>query len=182
MKHKLLPFRQIHLDYHTSPHIPDIGKHFDRTHWQKTLLDARVNSITLFSKCHHGWSYHPTKVGKMHPHLTFDLLRAQYDACKEIGIQAPIYLSAGVDNLASYEHPEWRQITDDGKYQGWATGVLQAGFHTMDFLSPYTDYLCEQIREAVRLFPDCDGIFLDIISQYQSCTSSYVMGLNRGAR
>jgi hypothetical protein len=40
----------------------------------------------------------------------------------------------------------------------------------MDFHSPYLDYLCEQIREAVRLFPDCDGIFLDIISQNQSCS------------
>ena len=139
MTHKPLRFRQIHLDFHTSPHIPAIGKQFDRAHWQKTLSDARVNSVTLFSKCHHGWSYHPTKVGKMHPHLGFDLLRSQYDACKEIGIQAPIYLSAGVDNLASHEHPEWRQMTDEGKYQGWATGVLQAGFLTMDFLSPYTD-------------------------------------------
>jgi hypothetical protein len=169
MTKKTLPFRQIHLDYHTSPHIPDIGKQFDRARWQKTLSDAKVNSVTLFSKCHHGWSYHPTKVGKMHPHLTFDLLRGQYDACKEIGIQAPIYLSAGVDNLASHEHPEWRQMTDEGRYQGWATGVLQAGFHTMDFLSPYTDYLCEQIREVVELFPDCDGIFLDIVAQGAVC-------------
>jgi hypothetical protein len=170
MSQKSLRFRQVHLDFHTSPHIAEIGESFDKAHWQDTLSKACVNSITLFSKCHHGWSYHPTKVGKMHPNLHFDLLRAQYDACKEIGIQVPIYLSAGLDNVASYEHPEWRQITEEGKYQGWATGVLQAGFHTMDFLSPYTDYLCEQIREVTSLFPECDGIFLDIISQGSVCT------------
>ena len=164
-----LSFRQIHLDFHTSPHIPDIGKRFDRNHWQRTLTEACVNSITLFSKCHHGWSYHPTKVGKIHPHLGFDLLRAQYEATKEAGINAPVYLSAGVDNLASYEHPEWREVDKNGTYTGWAQRTLQAGFHMMDFHSPYLDYLCEQIREAVRLFPDCDGIFLDIISQNQSC-------------
>lgn len=167
---KALPFRQIHLDFHTSEHIAGIGEKFDKQEWQRTLEDARVNSITLFSKCHHGWSYHPTTVGKVHPRLSFDLLRKQYDACKEVGVQAPVYLSAGVDNLASYEHPEWRQITAEGSYQGWATGVLQAGFHTMDFFSPYLDYLCDQIAEAVRLFPDCDGIFLDIISQGAVCT------------
>ena len=118
MNRKKLPFRQVHLDFHTSPVITGIGRQFDKAHWQRTLKEARVNSITLFSKCHHGWSYHPTKVGKVHPHLDFNLLRLQYDACKEIGIQAPVYLSAGVDNLAAYEHPEWRQIIAEGQYQG----------------------------------------------------------------
>lgn len=170
MKNHGMPFRQVHLDFHTSPHIGGIGERFDKAHWQDTLGKAAVNSITLFSKCHHGWSYHPTKVGKMHPYLAFDLLRKQYEASKEIGLRVPIYLSAGVDNLASHEHPEWRQMTEAGGYQGWATSPLQAGFHTMDFLSPYTDYLCEQIREVVELFPDCDGIFLDIIAQGGGCS------------
>ena len=165
-----LRYRQIHLDFHTSPHIPGIGAKFDKKRWQETLKDAAVDSITLFSKCHHGWSYHPTKVGKIHPHLNFDLLRKQYDATKEAGINAPVYLSAGVDNLASHNHPEWREVKKDGTYTGWAQLPHEAGFHLMDFHSPYLDYLCEQIRETVKLFPDCDGIFLDIISQNQSCS------------
>jgi len=102
---KKLPFRQVHLDFHTAPQIPAVGSRFDKKEWQQTLLDARVNSITLFAKCHHGWSYHPTKVGQMHPQLGFDLLRAQYEACREIGVKTPIYLSAGLDNVASHEHP-----------------------------------------------------------------------------
>jgi len=170
MKPKSLPFRQVHLDFHTSPHIPGIGVKFDKARWQDTLREAGVNSITLFSKCHHGWSYHPTNVGRQHPHLDFDLLRAQYDACKEIGIAAPIYLSAGVDNLAGETHPEWREITAEGAFSGWVTSPLKPGFQMMDFLSPYLDYLCAQIEEAVRLFPDCDGIFLDIISQNPGCS------------
>jgi hypothetical protein len=164
-----LRFRQIHLDFHTSHLIPGIGAKFDKRRWQETFKEAAVDSITLFSKCHHGWSYHPTTVGKMHPHLSFDLLRAQYDATKEAGINAPIYISAGVDNLASYDHPEWREVDKGGTYAGWTQSPLRAGFHKMDFHSPYLDYLCSQIREAVRLFPDCDGIFLDIIFQSQSC-------------
>jgi len=170
MTHKSLRFRQIHLDFHTSPHIPGIGAKFDKARWQDALREARVNSVTLFSKCHHGWSYHPTRVGRMHPHLNFDLLRAQYDACKEIGIAAPIYLSAGVDNLVAVEHPEWREITAEGAFSGWVTSPLKPGFQMMDFLSPYVDHLCAQIEEAVRLFPDCDGIFLDIISQAPGCS------------
>lgn len=170
MKPRLLPFRQVHLDFHTSPHVPGIGAGFDKARWQETLREARVNSITLFSKCHHGWSYHPTQAGKMHPHLSFDLLRAQYDACKEIGVAAPIYLSAGVDNVAGEDHPEWREIDAEGTYSGWVKSPLKPGFLMMDFLSPYLDLLCAQIEEVARLFPDCDGIFLDIISQSPGCS------------
>jgi hypothetical protein len=165
-----LRYRQIHLDFHTSPHIPGVGEKFDKKRWQETLQEAAVDSITLFSKCHHGWSYHPTTVGKMHPNLSFDLLRAQYEATKEAGINAPVYLSAGTDNLVSHERPDWRELDKGGAYVGWENGAFRASFHMMDFHSPYLDYLCEQIREAVRLFPDCDGIFLDIIVQYQSCS------------
>jgi len=40
----------------------------------------------------------------------------------------------------------------------------------LSFHSPYLDYLCEQVREVVRLFPDADGIFLDIINQNEDCS------------
>ena len=165
-----LRFRQVHLDFHTSPQIDGIGAQFDRDHWQETLRDAAVDSITLFAKCHHGWSYHPTEVGKVHPHLGYDLLRAQYEATKEAGIAAPIYLSAGVDNLITVDHADWRELDETGRPSGWVQGPFDAGFHTLDFHSPYLDYLCAQIEEVVRLFPDCDGIFLDIISQGPGCS------------
>ncbi len=164
-----LRFRQIHLDFHTSPDISGIGEKFDRKQWQDALRLGHVDSITSFSKCHHGWSYHPTKVGKMHPHLKFNLLRAQMDAAKEIGVNVPIYISAGVDNVMGVEHPEWRELGIDGRYIGWAGPINQAGFMKMCFGSPYLDYLCEQIREAVRMFPESNGVFLDIIFQGECC-------------
>ena len=69
-----LRFRQVHLDFHTSEHIEDIGKKFDKKQFQTALKKGHINSITLFSKCHHGWAYHPSKANEMHPHLDFDLL------------------------------------------------------------------------------------------------------------
>ncbi|MHB9070974.1 MAG: alpha-amylase family protein [Sedimentisphaerales bacterium] len=166
--HKLR-FRQVHLDFHTSPVIENIGEKFNKKQWQQALRMGHINSITCFAKCHHGWSYHETKIGKRHPHLKFDLLRGQYDAAKELDINVPIYLSAGVDNLASCEHPEWREIGADGRYIGWTRDILDAGFHCMCFNSPYLNYLCEQIYEVVELFPEADGIFLDITTQGQCC-------------
>ena len=88
-------FRQVHLDFHTSEKIPGIGSEFNKEQFQKALKAGHVDSITIFSKCHHGWAYHPSKANRMHPNLKFDLLAAQLEACREIGVNAPVYLSAG---------------------------------------------------------------------------------------
>ena len=103
----------------------------------------------MFSKCHHGWSYHPTKVGKQHPHLDFDLLRAQIDALHEVGINAPIYLSAGWDELAAREHPGWRVVVaGEACSSASAATPLGPGWAFLDFNSPYLDYLCRAGRRG----------------------------------
>ena len=155
-------YRQIHLDFHTSERIPGIGSRFDAKDFARTLAGASVDSVTVFSKCHHGWSYHPTKVGKQHPHLDFDLLRAQVDALHKAGINAPVYLSAGWDELAARENPGWRVVTPEGVLVRQRGEPLGPGWAFLDFNSPYLDYLCAQVEEAMQLFPDGDGIFIDI--------------------
>ena len=69
--------RQVHLDFHTSPHIPGIGSKFDKKQFQQALKEGNLTSITVFAKCHHGLCYYPTKVGTMHPELDFDLTGAK---------------------------------------------------------------------------------------------------------
>ena len=163
-------FRQVHLDFHTSPLIPGIGEKFDKKQWQDTLKEAAVDSITCFSCCHHGYSYHPTKVGKMHPHLKFNLLREQIDACHEIGVKVPIYITAGVNQYASEMNPGWRTVDCESKYTNWNDSPLKAGFYKLCFNADgYLDYLCKLIEESVTMFPDADGVFLDITSQAECC-------------
>ena len=72
-----LPYRQVHLDFHTSECIEGIGSRFSRENFRAALIAGHINSITLFSKGHHGWSYHPTQVNLPHPHLCCDLLDEQ---------------------------------------------------------------------------------------------------------
>lgn len=62
-------FRQIHMDFHTSPFIPDVGADFEPDEFADSLSVASVDSVTIFAKCHHGYSYYPTKVGVVHPSL-----------------------------------------------------------------------------------------------------------------
>ena len=169
-------FRQVHLDFHTSPLIPAVGEKFDRRQWQRTLQDAAVDSITLFATCHHGYAYYDTAVGKRHPHLGFDLLRAQLEACHQIGVKTPVYLSAGLNDYASSIHPEWGEMSAEGRLYD----PLCAHFHKMCFNSPYLDFLCDQIREVLGMFPDIDGIFTDIIFQGECCCRHCIKGMLDG--
>ena len=55
----VLPSRQVHLDFHTSEKIDNIGSKFDKKQFQDCLKKGHINSITVFAKCHHGMMYYP---------------------------------------------------------------------------------------------------------------------------
>ncbi|MBQ8782359.1 MAG: beta-galactosidase trimerization domain-containing protein [Clostridia bacterium] len=158
----MLRKRQVHLDFHTSEFVP-VGNSFSKEQFQQALKAGHVDSITVFSKCHHGWSYHPTEVNEMHPQLDFDLLGAQLEACKEIGVNAPVYISAGFDEKDYVRHPEWRHrwSTDEKAEKEYENEVH---FHLLCFNTDYLDALCAQIEEVMQKYNPC-GIFLDIISE-----------------
>ena len=99
-------FRQVHLDFHTSGLIPNIGRKFSKSQFQDMLKLGHVDSITIFAKCHHGYAYFPSETIPKHPGLSFDLLAAQIEAAHEIDVKVPIYLSVGLDEHLAWEHPE----------------------------------------------------------------------------
>ncbi len=105
-----LRFRQVHLDFHTSAVCEDVGADFDPQVFAETVKMGHVNSMTIFAKCHHGFSYYPTTVGTMHPHLSFDLMGQQIEALHSIGVRAPIYVSLMWDDLAG-ERPGDRDLS-----------------------------------------------------------------------
>jgi hypothetical protein len=102
------------MDFHTSPFIPGVGEKFDAKEFADTLKKAKVNSINLFAKCHHGMYYYPTKIGTMHPALNFDLLGAQMKACREADIRACIYTTVAWNEDWADRHPEWQQVSPEG--------------------------------------------------------------------
>src|SRR5882757_5564928 len=81
------PLRQVHLDFHTSPYIPDVGCEFDAAEFATTMRRAHVESVTVFAKCHHGMCYFPSKAGTPHPALgKRDLLGEMIEALHRAGI------------------------------------------------------------------------------------------------
>ena len=118
-KHTLLD-RQVHLDFHTSPHIPGVAADFDAREFAGTLKRAHVNSVTIFAKCHHGYAYYPSKACATHPGLGGrNLLGEQVEALHREGIRCPIYITVGWVALSALNHPEWRAMFKDGPFADW---------------------------------------------------------------
>lgn len=167
---KPLRYRQIHLDFHTSEHIPAVGADFDPVDFVTTLKQANVDSITVFAKCHHGWSYYPTKVGKPHPQLARpDLMGDMVKALKAADIESPIYISVQWDELTAREHPEWRVMSATNQYhhalpQDPSAGKnLSPAWHTICLNHQgFRQYILDQAREVASSYAT-EGLFFDII-------------------
>jgi len=164
-----LPSRQVHLDFHTSECIGDVGARFRKAAFQRALRLGRLNSITVFARCHHGWCYYPTKVGRMHPTLAFDLTGAMIEAAHEIGVRAPLYITVGWSAADAADHPDWLARGRDGQpvlSQGDldAPPDVRRPYTSWLFLCPgtgYAEHVQALTREVCRRYA-VDGIFFDI--------------------
>ena len=168
-----VPQRQVHLDFHTSPAIKDIGKEFNEEQFIDCLKVGHVNSITLFAKCHHGWSYYPSKVNAVHPELKFDLLSAQLSACKKANVSAPVYISVGFDDKYFFEHPTHgvahtrEHVYPNISYKDglpYAEDDEYNGFRRLCLNTPYLDEVVKQTEEIVKLY-NPEGLFFDIVGE-----------------
>ena len=121
MKNAELRYRQIHLDFHTSEHCPNVGGKFDEDQFIGALKKGHVNSITIFAQCHHGWCYYPTNTDMEHPNLQTDLVGRMLSAAKKANINMPVYITVQWQEKAAREHPEWRVRRPDGNYVGRPT-------------------------------------------------------------
>lgn len=165
-----LRYRQIHLDFHTSEHVPAVGADFDPDRFVSTLKASHVDSVTIFAKCHHGWSYYPTKVGTPHPQLARpDLMGDMVKALAAADIESPIYISVQWDELTAREHPEWRAMSASNRFQHALPGDPSSGkqlspaWHTICLNhAGFRKYILDQAREVASNY-ETQGLFFDII-------------------
>ena len=175
----IFPKRMVHLDFHTGPQVPDVGKDFNPKEFARTFKEARVDSVTVFAKCHHGHLYYETKHPARHPSLPkgLDLLGEQVEALHSAGIRAPIYISVQCDEFAANTRPEWIVVLPDGKLR--TPGPLSPGWQIVDMSSPYQEYLADQIAEVLKKFAPVDGIFLDMCWDQPSCSKWAIDAMKR---
>jgi hypothetical protein len=156
-----LPFRQIHLDFHTSELIPDIAADWDAANFLNTLKSARVNSINVFAKCHHGLVYYDTRIALKHPALKVDLLGDMLRVCRPAGIAVNYYYSLVWDVAMARKHPEWLALGRDGKPTG---GPPTDQWPWLCMNTPYLDQVVEENREILTRYT-VDGAWFDILKQ-----------------
>ncbi len=164
MNKDLLRFRQIHLDFHTSECIHSVAEQFDADEFADTLTHARVNSINLFARDHHGWMYYNSKrfPELVHPNLkNKNLLLQQIEACHKRNIKAPVYITVQWDYRTAQMHPEWLTLKPTGQIDG--TGPYEPGFYQHLCLNtPYVDYLKEIVKDVTESLP-INGFWFDIV-------------------
>ena len=172
--------RCVHLDFHTSPDISDIGKRFSKEKFTKTIKGANIDLITVFAKCHHGYTYYPSKLTPMHPGLDFNLLKEQIDAIHAAGAKAPIYITMGWSKKDADEHPEWQQVdffTKRPAYMGQEptdcddldAPLEHCSWACLCPLGEYSTYLEAITREVCENFDVSDGVFYDICFYGNAC-------------
>ena len=172
-------YRQVHLDFHTSEHVPGVGEQFDADEFVATLKAGHVDAINLFAKGHHSWSYYPTEVGRRHPNLApgLDLLGEQIKACHAAGIRCPIYYTIGWSSNDADDHSDWWVRRKDGSplantrdYDFAAAPESLKGPGGWIFLCPSGDYralILDQTREIMGRY-DVDGMWYDICN-FETC-------------
>jgi hypothetical protein len=167
MEKYLHRFRQVHLDFHTALEVDMVGDFYDPKTFVETLQTGHVDTINIFAKCHHGYSYYPTKVGTMHPKLKFDLLGSMIEPLHQANIRCPIYVSVKWDDLAAIQHPEWVCVDRDGKMHMREVLSGEWGWSTMDISSAYADFFVAQLEELIGIYgKEIDGWWFDICSPF----------------
>ncbi len=156
-----VPRREWFMDFHTSEHIPGVGSKFDPEEFARLLKESGADGCMAKARCHHGWCYYPTRVGRPHPNLECpDLVGGIIDAGRSVGMSPLVYITVGWDELTAREHPEWRQRHPDGRHVGVPPD--QAGWRNVCFNTPYADFFEAILREVLTLY-DPDRLFLDIV-------------------
>lgn len=176
MAEKEIPFRQIHLDFHTSEKIENVCGEFDAEEFAQTLEDAHVNSITLFSCGHHGNLYYDSECfpQMVHPHTAHrDLLEQQARACRKRGIQVNLYTTIRWNKAVADMHPEWICIDESGALQDYkGKGYFEPGFYkNLCVNTAYRDFLKKQFGEVLEKIPG-DGVWYDAAFMNECCCPS----------
>ncbi len=155
-------YRGYIVDHH-SPDPPALTyAKFDPEQWLRMYDTSQLDHVWVFCKGHHGEAYYPTRTGHMQPGLKTDFVKAAADGLRRRGMAFHAYYCIGFDDWAPMHHPDWANITEDGKPRRVEHPIAQ--WHWTCLNTPYRKYVLGQLAEIVEGYKP-DGFFLDIMGQ-----------------
>ena len=144
-------FFGLHYDLHPNETDTELGRETTYEHIREQLEKVKPDFVQYDCKGHPGWSGYPTEVGSPSPGIVNDALRVWRDVTRDMGIPLSIHYSGVWDTRAIQLHPDWANISSDGKPNTNYTCPL----------SPYTkELMIPQLIEVVEKY-DLDGMWID---------------------
>ncbi len=155
-------------DFHTAATLPDVGERFDVEAFTDQVKSCGVDFLTWHARCNQGNAYYDTKIGKRHPSLQFDLIRALGEACRRKGIRLSVYFNGHLSDEELLHHRDWMAVSPKGEtYQG---GNHPDGFNgpwvrMVCYNSPFREHLKKMALELAENYP-VDGFFFDCLGAF----------------
>lgn len=172
--------RRIHMDFHTPEMLESFAiDAFNPLEYVATLKEAKVDSLVVFAKCHHGNMYYETKIGHKHGGLPvdIDMFKAIKDECDKQGLKVVAYYSVGWLTPIQKEKPQWIERNSDGQMVGTSNIPKTGPWACICLNSPYLEeVIFPEIEELMTLY-SFDGIWFDIIENNpcfcENCRKKY---------
>ncbi len=165
-------YSRLLIDSHISEDDPSFLAKIDPAQYVEMVKRAGVDSAMVYSCCHNGNCYYPTKVGHMHKNLKGrDIFGEIVSLLRQEGITPLAYYTIVFHNESAKNHPSWRVencngVQSDGRYW-WSCPNNPE----------YRAFIKSQIAEVVSY--TIAGIFVDMtfwpgVCTCHSCRSRYL--------
>jgi hypothetical protein len=122
----------------------------------KSARDAGVQCVMIYTMEHWGYALYPTKVGYMHPNLSYDYVGRQVESARRYGLSPLAYYSYNFAQEVANHHPDWRMLNRGGQPE-----KFRNKFYVVCQNSPYGDFMLQTFHEVFQSYA-FDGLFLDI--------------------
>ena len=161
-------FRRNLVDMHIEDWDDRFLSQFDADQYYANLKRANIRSAMIYFHSHIGYSYYPTRVGKMHRAFVGkeDSIRRLTELCRAGGIDVIGYYSLVFNTFEEDRHPEWRIIDAQDESSERQRGSRYG--HCCPNNKEYRNYIEAQIKEIAEYF--CvDGMFYDMTYWHGIC-------------
>jgi hypothetical protein len=135
-----------------------LGNHYDADKAMREFRGAGATGVIFYDKWADGLVPHATRLTTYRTER--DLVGETVKAAKKYGLKIVIYYSVGFDYNPDPKFQDWVCRDAHGQPMG---GTFPAD--RMSFLSPYRQYVIDQLLEITKMYGPLDGLWLDIFSQ-----------------
>ncbi|MFH1904988.1 MAG: alpha-amylase family protein [bacterium] len=164
-------YARLLIDNHITEEDPSFMTKFDPRKYVNMVKKARVDSAMIYSCCHNGNCYYPTKVGHMHRNLNGrDIFGETVSMLIEEGIVPVAYTTVIYHNDSAKNNPDWRMKDISGKEHNGRY------WYSCPNNKEYVKFSKKHLLEVISY--NVQGIFIDMtfwpmICRCESCLMKY---------